>query len=90
MTEQGTTPHAMGYGTYLKAWVVLLFLTILMVMIANPAFLIAGMTVKALIIALYFMHLRHERRDFTLYMLLGLFLTSLLLFGLIIPDGRAM
>ena len=45
MTEQGTTPHAMGYGTYLKAWV---------------------------------------------YMLLGLFLTSLLLFGLIIPDGRAM
>lgn len=91
MSESGAQAHpAAHYGVYVKAWGALLVLTILMVMFAKPAFLIFGMSVKALIICLWFMHLRYERLDFVLYVLLCMFLTALVLFGLIAPDGLAM
>src|SRR5262245_36594182 len=74
---------------YFKAWLVLLFITVLMVTVANPALLIAGIGVKATIIALWFMHLKYERLDFALYVLVRLFGCALVLWGLIAPDGMA-
>jgi hypothetical protein len=79
-----------SYRTYWIAWFVLLGLTIVMVFLATPVVLIAGMTVKAAIIGLIFMHLRYERLLFVLYILLGIFATALILYGLIAPDGKAM
>ncbi|MFQ5843574.1 MAG: hypothetical protein ACE5JG_01150 [Planctomycetota bacterium] len=78
------------YRSYWRAWVVLLGITLFMVLVTHPPVLLAGMGVKALIITLWFMHLRHERLDFALYVLVGVFLTALVLFGLIAPDGSAM
>ena len=86
----GTHSFKAQAGIYFRAWLLLLAITIVMVVLQNPALLIAGMSVKAFVIALWFMHLRYERLDFTLYVLLGLFATALVLFGLIAPDGLAM
>lgn len=81
---------ALPYGLYFKAWLVLLVLTVLMVFLQNPTLLLVGMSIKALIITLWFMHLRYERIDFVLYVLLGMFLTAGVLFALMVPDGLAM
>jgi len=81
---------APNYAVYLKAWVVLLCITLLMVAYTHTGVLIAGMVAKATIIALWFMHLRYEKRDFVLYILLPIVGVALLLFGLIAPDGLAM
>jgi len=78
------------YSKYWMAWLCLLFITLAMVFIGTPAVLITGMTLKATIIALWFMHLRYERVDFALCIVFGIFATALILFLLIFPDGRAM
>src|SRR5262245_51761260 len=74
---------------YFKAWLVLLAITVIMVTIANPTLLIAGICVKAMIIVLWFMHLKYERLDFAVYVLVMLFGCALVLWGLIAPDGMA-
>ena len=79
-----------SYKTYWYAWLCLLVVTLLMVLTLDPLVLIAGMSLKALIIALWFMHLRYEKLELVLYVLVGIFATALLLFFLIAPDGRAM
>ncbi len=89
MTD-ATAPRTPDYGIYLKAWLVLLGITILMVFVGHTAVLIAGMCAKASLIALFFMHLRWERLDFALTIALSIVLFSLVLFGLIAPDGLAM
>lgn len=81
---------AVPYRTYWIAWVVLLGITLLMVLVTHRAVLLAGIVVKATIIALWFMHLRYERIGLTLVVLLAMILTTLALFGLIVPDGLAM
>ena len=78
------------YRTYWKAWIALLAITLVMLTFGHAALLIVGMSVKAAIIAFWFMHLRKERFDFVLYVLVGIFATALILFRLILPDGRAM
>ena len=85
-----STAAAPNYGVYLKVWAVLLVITLLMVFFTAKAVLIAGMTLKALLIALWFMHLRYEKLDFVLYVLVSIGLFSLVLFGLIAPDGLVM
>jgi len=80
----------MSYPVYWKAWGALLAITLAMVFIGHAPLLILGMSLKAFIIAWWFMHLRHEKLDFVLYALGGLFLTAAVLYGLILPDGRAM
>ena len=87
---QDVQTETMSYRPYWIAWFVLLVLTIVMVFAGNRAVLIAGITAKATIIAFWFMHLRHERHAFVLYILGGIFLTGLTLFLLMVPDGRAM
>jgi hypothetical protein len=82
-----TTPN---YRIYLKAWLILLGITVLMLLVQNPSFLVAGMAAKATIIALWFMHLKYERLDFTVIVAVSIVLFSLVLFGLIAPDGLAM
>jgi hypothetical protein len=84
-----TQTHAeSGYRNYWIAWAILLAITLLMLIVGNPLLLIVGITVKASIIALWFMHLKFERRDFLLYVLLGLFATSVVMIWLIYLDGR--
>lgn len=78
------------YRTYWVAWVVLLGVTLGMVSLTHPAVLLAGMAVKASIIAFWFMHLKYEKAGLVVSVFVAIFATSLLLFGLIAPDGRAM
>ncbi len=88
MTEAS---HAVtSYRTYWISWACLLALTIIMIYVPNFWMVLTGITIKAAVISLVFMHLNHERTDFMLTVLLGIFLTSLVLFGLMIPDGIAM
>lgn len=81
--------HAPSYGVYWAAWLVLLAITLVMLAISKPALLIAGMAAKATIIALWFMHLKSERLSLILTVALGIVVTTLILFGLIAPDGMA-
>ena len=85
--------HAHGeasYKTYWMGWLALLVLTIVMVFIKNPVALIIGMLIKASVIAFLFMHLMFEKRDFVILVIAAGFVLSLILFGLMIPDGMVM
>ena len=88
--NETAVPSSGHYGGYLKIWIVLLVLTILMLFIDSRSFLIAGMTIKGTLIAGWFMHLKSERFDFVFYVVFSMVFFSLLLFGLIAPDGWAM
>ncbi|MBI4575942.1 MAG: hypothetical protein HY722_06735 [Planctomycetes bacterium] len=81
------TSMASPYRAYWVAWGVLLAMTLVMVSLATPALLLAGILTKAAIITLFFMHLRHERLDFALGVALATVLTGLVLFGLIAVDA---
>ncbi|MCK6461007.1 MAG: cytochrome C oxidase subunit IV family protein [Planctomycetes bacterium] len=81
------TPH---YGVYFRIWGVLLVITLLMVLTHNPAILLPGMAAKATLIALWFMHLKDERKDFIFYIASSIVILSLILFALMVPDGKAM
>ena len=88
MTEQ--THTAPDYKIYLKVWLTLLVVTLVMVFFQNRAVLIGGMMIKASLIVLWFMHLLYERIDFILLMLVSIAFFSVLLFGVIAPDGLVM
>ena len=79
-----------AYRTYWIAWLFLLILTLVMVVLSSPVVLLAGMTVKAAVILFWFMHLRSERVGLVAAVLAAIFVTGFLLFGLLVPDGRAM
>lgn len=76
-------------------WGVLLVLTIVMVVLdqaglPRPTFLalvLAAMSMKACLIAAYFMHLRFERPFLVLAIAIGLPLNAAILFVLIAPDA---
>jgi hypothetical protein len=76
--------------TYWSAWLVLLLLTVAMVFSGMSAVLVGGILAKASIITLLYMHLWHEHRRLFWTVVLGIFLTSAVLVGLLIPDARAM
>lgn len=78
------------YRKYWVAWCVLLGLTLMMVLIQNPLVLMLGITIKATTILLVYMHLRYERVGLILSVFAGIFVTTMILYILIIPDGRAM
>lgn len=79
-----------GYRSYWIAWLVLLILTVAMLAVGNPTLLLGLVMVKASIIALWFMHLRQERFDVSMAVLIGIVGTGVLLFVVIAPDGKAM
>ena len=80
---------------YWRIWLVLLLLTLVMVLVDQSSLsrtllvsvLVAAMLVKALLIAGYFMHLRFEKVALILMVVVGLFVTGVILFTLIAPDG---
>jgi hypothetical protein len=78
------------YRKYWTAWFVLLGITVAMLFLADPAILISGISIKAAIILLWFMHLKDERPAFTVTILASIFFCALILFALIAPDGLAM
>lgn len=85
-----TTHPTPNYMVYLKVWLTLLVITVVMVFIQNRAVLIGGMVIKASLIVLWFMHLLYEKIDFILLMVVSIALFSIVLFGLIAPDGLVM
>lgn len=85
-----TTHPAPNYMVYLKVWLTLLVITLVMVFLQNRAILIGGMVLKASLIVLWFMHLLYEKIDFILLVVVSIALFSIVLFGLIAPDGLAM
>jgi caa(3)-type oxidase subunit IV len=82
--------QAVPYRIYWQAWLVLLLITLVMIFVQSPAVLIAGIVLKASIIVLWFMHLRYENPVFAMAIAVAIFLTGLILFGLLIPDALAM
>jgi len=85
-----TTATAPNYRVYFKIWGVLLVITLLMVFTRNPTILLAGMAAKATLIALWFMHLKDERKDFIFYVAGSIVIFSAVLFALLVPDGLDM
>ena len=84
------THAAPTYGSYWIAWIILLAVTVLMVFVGSPAILLAGIAFKACVILVWFMHLRWERKDLLFMIFVGIFVTAAIMFGLLIPDGKAM
>jgi cytochrome c oxidase subunit 4 len=76
-------------------WGVLLALTMVMIYIgesslpqaAQALLLLAGSLTKATLILLYFMHLRYEKAGLILTVIVGVAVTSLLMFALPAFDG---
>ncbi len=76
-------------------WGALLAVTLVMLAldgapIARPVLvtaLLVAMTIKAVLIAGNFMHLRHERGGLILTVVLGLFVMAIILYGLMVPDA---
>ncbi len=83
-----TTASTASYRPYWIAWGILLCLTLVMLFLGSPMLLLIGMTIKAGIITFWFMHLRYERSDFIVYVLLSLFLMSAFMAALFFIDGR--
>ncbi|MDH3591630.1 MAG: hypothetical protein OER88_07120 [Planctomycetota bacterium] len=75
---------------YWKAWAALLVITLVMAFFTSTGVIVVGIAAKVTIIGAWFMHLKQERLDFVLYVAVSLVFFSLLLFGLIAPDGAAM
>ena len=80
---------------YWVTWAALLGLTVIMLWADNAAMartvflavVIGAMVVKATMIAGRFMHLAHEQRALVATVVVGLFVTALVLFVLIVPDA---
>jgi cytochrome c oxidase subunit IV len=80
---------------YLITWLLLLAVTIVMLVLDGAGITRAGlltvllgaMTVKAVLIAGTFMHLRRERAGLVLTVVAGLFVVGMILYGLIVPDA---
>jgi caa(3)-type oxidase subunit IV len=91
----GHTTGVMRYRSYWIVWTALLVLTAIMLMAETVhltrwvavSLLLAAMTVKAGVIAAWFMHLRFERAALVISVVGGTVLTGLALFALIAPDG---
>jgi cytochrome c oxidase subunit IV len=83
------------YRIYWIAWCVLLMLTLVMVVLDQMqiprqtfvALMLGAMTIKASLIAAYFMHLRLERWPLVLGVVLGLPVNAAILYVLIVPDA---
>ena len=90
-----STATAHPYRGYWILWAVLLAVTLLMIAIEGaglPAalavlLLLFGSAIKATLIIFYYMHLRFEHLSLILTVLVGLFVTSILMFVLPAYDG---
>ena len=84
-----------GYKGYWLLWIVLLVLTVTMIFIGDSQLskapqailLLLGASLKASLIIFFYMHLRFENRNLILVVLLGIFLTGILMFVVPAFDG---
>ena len=94
MSEHSQHSHQ-GYKGYWILWVVLLTLTVTMIFIGESSMatapqallLLVGSAIKASLIIFFYMHLRFERMSLILVVLVGIFLTSILMFVVPAYDG---
>ncbi len=93
MAAHADTSH--GGRLYWGTWLTLLALTVVMIVVdglsmPRSVFLsvvLAAMFVKATLIGAHFMHLRFERLSLAAMVVVGLLVTGLVLFVLIVPDA---
>ncbi len=79
-----------AYRPYWTAWFILLVITVAMVFIGSKAILALGMTLKAAIIAMFFMHLGREKKGLIYSVLIGVLVMTAFLVVLLVPDGAHM
>jgi cytochrome c oxidase subunit 4 len=95
MSEHAESAGSHGYKGYWVLWVILLVLTVVMIFIGEPPMpkaphailLLLGSSVKASLIIFFYMHLKLENRNLILLVLIGIFLTSVLMFVVPAYDG---
>lgn len=94
MSETAAT-HSDSYKTYWLLWVVLLVVTVTMIFIGESGMteapkallLLMGSSIKATLIVFFYMHLRFEKMPLVLTVLVGIFVTSVLMFAIPAYDG---
>jgi cytochrome c oxidase subunit 4 len=95
MSTHAETAGSHGYKGYWVLWIVLLVLTVTMIFIGESQMpkvpqvllLLLGSSLKASLIIFFYMHLRFENRNLVLVVLVGIFLTSILMFVVPAYDG---
>jgi cytochrome c oxidase subunit 4 len=95
MSTHAESVGSHGYKGYWLLWIVLLVLTVTMIFIGDSQLskapqailLLLGASLKASLIIFFYMHLRFENRNLILVVLLGIFLTGILMFVVPAFDG---
>ena len=95
MSTHAESVGSHGYKGYWLLWIVLLGLTVTMIVIGDSQLskapqailLLLGASLKASLIIFFYMHLRFENRNLILLVLLGIFLTGILMFVVPAFDG---
>jgi cytochrome c oxidase subunit 4 len=95
MSTHAESAGSHGYKGYWILWIVLLVLTVTMIFIGDSQLaqtsqailLLIGSSLKASLIIFFYMHLRLENRNLILLVLIGIFLTSVLMFVIPGYDG---
>jgi cytochrome c oxidase subunit 4 len=95
MSTHAESVGSHGYKGYWLLWIVLLVLTVTMIFIGDSQLskapqailLLLGASLKASLIIFFYMHLRFENRNLILLVLLGIFLTGILMFVVPAFDG---
>ncbi len=84
-----------GYKGYWMIWVILLVATVTMIFIGESqmstapqvVLLLMGSSIKATLIIFFYMHLRFEKMGLIMIVMVGIFVTSLLMFAIPAYDG---
>ena len=95
MSTHAESAASHGYKGYWVLWIVLLVLTMTMIFIgesqlgkaSQAILLLLGSSLKASLIIFFYMHLRFENRNLMLVVLIGIFVTSVLMFVVPAYDG---
>jgi len=95
MAEHVQQVGSHGYRGYWLIWIVLLVVTTTMIFIGGSSIpeagqavmLLIGSSIKATLIIFFYMHLRFERFSLMLIVLVGIFVTGILMFVVPAYDG---
>jgi len=95
MSTHAESVGSHGYKGYWLLWIILLVLTVTMIFIGDSQLskapqailLLLGASLKASLIIFFYMHLRFENRNLILVVLLGIFVTGILMFVVPAFDG---
>lgn len=95
MAEHVEQAGSHGYKGYWLIWIILLVVTVTMIVIGESSIpqagqavmLLIGSSIKATLIIFFYMHLRFERFGLVLIVLVGIFVTGILMFVIPAYDG---